>query len=206
MVTWSKAGDDEALFSIDAASGELSFSAAPNYEEPADADTDNVYHVTVIASSDQDVETKALAVVVTVTDDGPAITGDAAVDVVEGATAVATYTSEAGASWSKAGVDAGAFTLTTDGVLTFVEAPSHGAPTDADADNVYEVSVVAAVGSEPTTLPVSVTVTPKPAPAPAPSSSSTSSSTSKKSAPAKAAPAPAPAAAVLRQHPLRDGQ
>ncbi len=42
-------GDDAALFTIDAATGELRFVAAPDFEAPADADADNVYHVRVAA-------------------------------------------------------------------------------------------------------------------------------------------------------------
>ncbi len=40
-------GADQALFSINSSTGELSFTSAPDYETPADADTDNVYLVEV---------------------------------------------------------------------------------------------------------------------------------------------------------------
>jgi Cys-rich repeat protein len=40
-------GEDAALFEIDPSTGELSFITAPNVDEPADADEDNVYLVTV---------------------------------------------------------------------------------------------------------------------------------------------------------------
>ena len=43
-------GADAGLFSIDAATGALSFVAAPDYEAPADADGDNVYEVGVSVS------------------------------------------------------------------------------------------------------------------------------------------------------------
>jgi len=43
-------GADAGLFSINAATGELTFSAAPDYETPADADANNVYIVQVTAS------------------------------------------------------------------------------------------------------------------------------------------------------------
>jgi hypothetical protein len=36
-----------ARFSIDSSTGALSFSAAPDFEAPADADADNVYDVQV---------------------------------------------------------------------------------------------------------------------------------------------------------------
>jgi hypothetical protein len=43
-------GGDQALFSIDTNSGVLTFDSAPDFETPADANTDNVYEVTVEAS------------------------------------------------------------------------------------------------------------------------------------------------------------
>ncbi|MEY4244334.1 MAG: hypothetical protein RLZZ245_1919, partial [Verrucomicrobiota bacterium] len=43
-------GADSARFAIDSSSGALTFAAAPDFEAPADADTDNVYEVTVSAT------------------------------------------------------------------------------------------------------------------------------------------------------------
>ena len=48
MIVWSLAGDDAADFDI--TGGVLSFSKSPNYESPADADTNNVYMVDVVAT------------------------------------------------------------------------------------------------------------------------------------------------------------
>ena len=64
-VAWSLSGDDGGDFSISIA-GELAFTAAPDYENPADADADNVYSVTVQAFDG--TNTGALDVTVTVTD------------------------------------------------------------------------------------------------------------------------------------------
>ena len=66
-ITWSKAGTDSGDFTIDSSTGVLSFDQRPNYEIPVDADTDNVYNVTVRAR-DTASNTRELAVVVTVTD------------------------------------------------------------------------------------------------------------------------------------------
>ena len=44
-------GTDQALFAIGSTSGVLTFQAAPNYEDPQDANTDNAYLVTVQATS-----------------------------------------------------------------------------------------------------------------------------------------------------------
>ena len=74
---WSLEGDDAGDFRISTA-GVLTFRASPNYETPADADTDNVYMVTVEANDGTNTATKA--VTVTVTDVDEMITGDALVD------------------------------------------------------------------------------------------------------------------------------
>ena len=63
--TWSLAGADAGDFRI-SRSGVLTFVRSPNYEAPADADTDNVYQVTVRASDRRD--NAMLAVTVFVTD------------------------------------------------------------------------------------------------------------------------------------------
>ena len=42
-------GDDARLFNLDPRTGDLTFNAAPDFEEPADADEDNVYEVRITA-------------------------------------------------------------------------------------------------------------------------------------------------------------
>ena len=54
-MTWSLSGADAARFNIGnqddgATPGELTFKAQPDFEDPADADQDNVYEVTVVVS------------------------------------------------------------------------------------------------------------------------------------------------------------
>ena len=57
-------GADAADFNLTA--GALTFKQSPNYEAPADAGTDNVYNVTVVAT-DSDNQTDMMAVTVMVT-------------------------------------------------------------------------------------------------------------------------------------------
>ena len=64
-------GADQALFSIGSTSGALTFQAAPNYEDPQDANTDNAYVVVVQATSgtgDRE-QTGTQTITVTVMDD-----------------------------------------------------------------------------------------------------------------------------------------
>lgn len=66
-IAWSiGSGGDGALFAIDAATGQLSFKAAPDFEAPTDANKDNVYAVTVVATDARGLtDTQALSVKVT---------------------------------------------------------------------------------------------------------------------------------------------
>ena len=63
-------GADEAQFTIVASSGVLTFKSEPNFEAPADADTDNNYEVVVRATSGTGTREKTAdqTIIVTVTD------------------------------------------------------------------------------------------------------------------------------------------
>ena len=67
---WSLSGDDMGDFKIGASTGVLTFKATPNYEAPTDADGNNVYQVTVNASSGEYSATLAVTVRVTDEDEG----------------------------------------------------------------------------------------------------------------------------------------
>ena len=67
-LTYRLSGTDADLFTIDADSGEVRFRAAPDFENPADDDGDNVHDVTVTAS-DRDGNSTDHAVAITVTND-----------------------------------------------------------------------------------------------------------------------------------------
>ena len=63
--TWSLSGADAGAFSISSAGGVLTFMASPNYESPADANTDNTYMVMVNANDGTNDAMKAVSVRVT---------------------------------------------------------------------------------------------------------------------------------------------
>ena len=65
-ITWSLEGDDAADFEI-SSGGELTFKSSPDYEAEADADTDNAYEVTVVASDPAGNEAR-MEVTITVTE------------------------------------------------------------------------------------------------------------------------------------------
>ena len=170
-VQFSLTGADALRFTINAA-GELRFNSAPDFEAPADADGNNVYDVTVVASDAGGLsDTRAVAVTVTDVNEAPVITsnggGDsAAISVAENSSAVTTVTATAPAPGVTrvfsivGGSDSARFTINAaSGVLSFVAAPDFEAPTDAGANNVYDVVVQVADGAFTDTQALAVTVT-----------------------------------------------
>ena len=166
-VTWSKSGTDAGEFGIDTGTGELTL-AARNYEDPDDADTNNVYAVTVTAT-DEDANTESTSIDVTVTDVQETktltITGLQNRSVAENAAFTSPTPSVSGSpirdvTWSTSGTDAADFTINAStGVLSMV-ARNYEDPDDADTDNVYEVTVTATDADENSaTRAVTVTVT-----------------------------------------------
>ncbi len=162
-------GADKSLFSIDSATGKLSFVTAPNFESPTDANTDNVYDVTVRASDGTLFDDQSISTTVTDVNESPVITSNgggatASVSVAENSTAVTTVTvtdPDAGTTitYTLSGDDAARFTINSSGVLTFATAPDFEAPSDLNADNKYEVTVKASDGSLFDEQAITVTVT-----------------------------------------------
>ncbi len=167
-------GADAARFTIDAVTGALSFIAAPDYEAPGDAGTDNVYDVIVRVSDGTLSDTQSIEVTVTPANEAaPVITSNgggasAAVNVAENSTTVTTVTATDADLPAQTltysitgGADAARFTIDANtGALSFVAAPDYEAPTDAGADNVYDVTVQVSDGTLSDTQAIAVTVTP----------------------------------------------
>ena len=65
VVTYSLSGTDADLFTIDADTGEVRFRVAPDFENPADDNGDNVYRVAVTASDGENSTNRAVAIAVT---------------------------------------------------------------------------------------------------------------------------------------------
>ena len=164
-IMWSVRGTDSDDFSI-SDEGELSFSSNPDHEQPADADSDNVYEITVVASDGQNEGSLEVTVTVTEVNEGPKISGRDTLTVSENYEAVlAAYsatdpedTSTEITSWSVTGRDGGDFTINDLGELTFRSPPDYERPADSDRDNEYEVTVRASDGQVYGTYDVTVTV------------------------------------------------
>ena len=65
MLRYSLSGTDAARFTINAATGEIRFRAAPDFEDPGDADGDNVYDIIVTASDGTNRTDQPVAITVT---------------------------------------------------------------------------------------------------------------------------------------------
>jgi hypothetical protein len=166
-------GDDASQFTIDATTGALSFITAPNFEQPADADGDSVYNVTVMVSDSgtpQLFATQAIAVTVTDINEAPTIISSESASVTENTTAVLTVLAgdvdlpaQSLTFAIAGGDDASRFTIdATTGVLSFITAPNFEQPADADGDNIYNVTVMVSDSGTPqlfATQAVAVTVT-----------------------------------------------
>ncbi len=173
LVALTLMGADGDLFSLNADRA-LSFKTAPDFEDPSDANEDNLYEVTVRASDGSLNTDRMVRVRVDDADEAPEIlqaglfvSGPSSSSLPEkGTDAVGTYTATgpdaASARWSLEGDDRGDFMVEGSGasvMLKFRTSPDYEAPADADGDNVYEVTVKATDGTYTDTQNVMVTVT-----------------------------------------------
>ena len=170
VLTYTLAGTDAASFEIDPASGQIMTNEKmKDYDANAN---DRAYTVIVRATDPGEVpvapgnvvittgtmnhDEVEVTITVTGVNEGPEIATNAEpddmfeFDEVNGLidTALATYTAtdpenDDPVSWMAEGPDGGRFTV-TGGALKFKAKPDHEMPGDANSDNTYEVTVVAA--------------------------------------------------------------
>jgi hypothetical protein len=174
LVTYTLGGTDAASFTIDPNSGKVSFINSPNFEAPTDlagagsVAGDNFYNITVTATDGAgNVTANPVTIEVTGVNEAPTLTSGAAANFAEnGAGTVYTAAAtdpDAGATltYALAGTDAALFNINaTTGAVTFAAAPNFEAPTDAGADNVYNITVTASDGTNTTAAQaVVITVT-----------------------------------------------
>ena len=169
-VAYTLGGTDAASFDIVASSGQLQTKGALDYE------TKSSYEVTVTATDTDGSVTTTVAIEVTNVIELTAISGPATVSFAEnGAGRVATYAASSeedsgGVTWSLSGTDASGFSVNAPGgALRFhIDAvapnlyplpPDFEAPSSADMDNEYTLTVTASDGTNTLTNNVTVTVT-----------------------------------------------
>ena len=170
-LTYTLEGPDASSFDISSLTdteGQITVGAGTKL----DFETKATYMVTVIATDSFGV-TASIDVTIKVTDEnegpeiflgGLAISGVSRVDYAEDRSdAVATYMASGPdadmATWSLGGDDAGDFSISNSGVLTFRSSPDYENAADADMDNEYMVTVMADDGTYMATREVTVMVT-----------------------------------------------
>ena len=178
-ITWAISGDDSGSFAIGRTSGMLSFGIEPDFENPVDTGSDNVYEIVVQAKDGRGGSgTYNVSVTVTNVNETPEFTAGSSTAFAEiewhansadltVQTFVARDEETETISWSVAGADGGDFTIDrSSGVLSFRSAPDYETPAGTpatpgdDPDNSYELIVQARdTASNTRELPVTVTVT-----------------------------------------------
>lgn len=160
--TFSISGADAALFSVDNLTGELVFINPPDFENPLDAGSDNIYDIEVIVTdAGGNTDTQSIQImIIGINDNQPLLEVDDNIQIPEGTTSVtavqATDEDDGDTQYfSITGVDANLFSIDANtGLLEFVNPPDYGNPGDANSDNIYEleVTVVDNAGNRDTKL------------------------------------------------------
>ena len=144
-------GADQDFFTIDSASGALSFSSAPDFEAPQDQGADNTYAVELEVLDEQSKSSNlALQVIVADVDDvAPAFTSATAITIPENSTGVV-YLATASDADSvilsfaiSGGADAAHFDInSSNGELSPGIALDFENPQDSNQDNIYQLELL----------------------------------------------------------------
>ena len=156
-------GADRGNFKINRKTGVLTFTAAPDFEIPSSANSDNTYEIEVTAGNGLS-STQTVRVTVTNVYEAPVIISASKASVAEGTVAVLLVEARVDASTTvtysiSGGADRSLFNINpTSGELTFKNAPDFEG-SSADGDDEYEVEVSASDGTKSDTQTLTVTVT-----------------------------------------------
>ena len=157
-LTYSLNGDDQDSFTIGSRLGQL------YTDVELDREADARYYVTAIVSDGEGGnDSIEITIMITDVDEAPSVSGESVIiRTEEVADALATYSAddpeEGTIDWALSGDDASEF-LVDGGELAFRSPPDYEAPTDANSDNTYVVTIEAFDGVHTSTLDVSINVT-----------------------------------------------
>jgi sugar lactone lactonase YvrE len=154
--------NDEALFDIDASSGVITFKVAPDFNNPADADTDNDYLIELLVS-DGIVNSTLMLTITVLPNQPPVFTSASTVQVLEhtpGPAYTATATDALPFTFSLGNSnDESLFTIDPgSGELYFLDPADFDNPNDADMNNTYIVEIKANDGSQEGSLTLTISV------------------------------------------------
>ncbi|MCW8822199.1 MAG: hypothetical protein OQK45_08205 [Sulfurovum sp.] len=150
-VTYSiSGGDDQSKFFINSSSGDLIFNIAPDFENPTDVGTNNVYEVTVAATDTSSNQTQQMiSITVTDIDEAPPVfTSNDAYVTPENKRYISSEINAQGISeilYSiSGGDDSSKFAIDSyDATLMFKGFPDYDIVGDFDEDNIYQATITA---------------------------------------------------------------
>ena len=156
-LTYALSGTDAGLFAI-SSSGALSFISSPDFENPADSDTNNVYDLTVSVSDGTLADEQVLSVTVLniteVTNQAPAFTSSATFSAAENQADIGTVTAtDADGDSLTFSISGSEINISSSGVLTFATAP------DYETKTSYTATVTVSDGTASVTQDITVNVT-----------------------------------------------
>ena len=169
-ITWTLEGEDRLLFTITGTQlatsedANLSFNAAPDFEDKQDHDTDNEYEVTIKATDGTHTQTLDVVIKVTDVNETPVIEVLAPEPYAENGTGdvadfSATDPENDTIEWTLSGVDDAYFSIHADtGVLTFRSPPDYELMVDGAQKYTDDITVQASDDEFTAVLPVTVTV------------------------------------------------
>ena len=141
----------------------MSFLAAPNYESPGDQGLNNVYNFTVNVSDGSIVTSKAYSVSVGNVNEAPVFSIASAQNIVENSSSTIVVTASdpdtSSLTYSLSGSDASKFSISSNGVLSFVSTPDYEAPSDYGSNNVFDLSVSVTDGAYSSSVTLVITLT-----------------------------------------------
>ena len=164
-LTYALSGTDQDDFIIDPSSGAISFANKPDHESPTDADTNNVYQVTLeVSDGNGNSASQALTITVTDINETPTITSATSASILENNTttiytASATDPENDTLTYALSGTDQDDFIIDpSSGAISFANKPDHESPTDADANNIYELTLEVSDSTHTTSQALAITV------------------------------------------------
>ena len=161
-------GADKGLFSINATTGDVTFLATPDYENPLDANQNRIYEIEVAASNGALVTKKAVTLTLNNVDDAPTILSATSASVAENIAVETTVYKASGVdpegkslTYSlSGGADKALFTIDPGtGAVRFNTKPDYETRGDADNNNIYQIEVQASDGNQVTRQTVAITLT-----------------------------------------------
>ena len=164
-LVYSLGGTDAASFDFNTSTAQIITKAALDYESK------DSYSVTVSVRDNEDPDGTAstaiddsidVTIEVTDVDEGPEVDGPSSPNHPESTLQVAQYTgydpNSRPITWSLSGDDAGKFSISATGTLSFKSPPDYETPTDKDRSNDYYITITVSAGSDTGSLVVVVFV------------------------------------------------